>query len=346
MGADRELGRRLTAAIAYLLRLQASSGAWTDFWLPVGTSDAWATAFVGLGMHAASGSPVLDPQVRQEALSAAQRAAAWLLAQPRPHGGWGYNSQVAPDADSTAHSLSLLARLGLPAPAEAIAFLLSCRTWSDVDAAPGGFRTYTFSDPENPWAQPHAGVTAAALRALFDLGRLSRAELAAEWAHLLVPAQRLDGGWDGYWWTSPAYATGMALEARAQSGSPLLARPVRLRRMPLTAFDEAWALHAYALLGDEQAVHRLARRLLSRQDSDGGWPSAPVLRVPPSHPGARGLDDLQATDARRLFATSSALRALALHAGMVEGALLSPNRHPARDESLWRPISPSALQTR
>ena len=132
MGADRELGRRLTAAIAYLLRLQASSGAWTDFWLPVGTSDAWATAFVGLGMHAASGSPVLDPQVRQEALSAAQRAAAWLLAQPRPHGGWGYNSQVAPDADSTAHSLSLLARLGLPAPAEAIAFLLSCRTWSDV----------------------------------------------------------------------------------------------------------------------------------------------------------------------------------------------------------------------
>jgi hypothetical protein len=307
---NQALRRGLTASVNYLLRLQAPTGAWTDFWLPVGASDAWATAFVGLGLHAASESHLLDPQVREAALAGSRRAAAWLLAQPRSNGGWGYNGQVAADADSTAHCLSLLAHLGVPAPREAIAFLLASRTVS-------GFRTYAFPNPQHAWTHPCSDVTAAALRALFDLGRFSQAELAAEWVNLLGTAQGLDGLWNGYWWISPSYPTGLVLEVWAQAGRPLLHRPVCLRQRKPSVFDQAWALQTHALLGEEQAVHRLAGWLLTCQESDGGWPSAPVLRVPSSQPGVSVRDDLQGTDARRLFATASALRALALHAPIV-----------------------------
>ncbi|MFB3909689.1 MAG: hypothetical protein ACE15D_14940 [Candidatus Eisenbacteria bacterium] len=302
-------------AIRYLRRAQASTGEWTDFWLPVGTSDAWATAFVALALESAARCLSLPRSSRASALEGARKGAAWLRGRPGPRGGWGYNGVVAADCDSTAHVVSLLARLGEPVPDESIAFLLSHRT-------AGGFRTYDFSDPGHEWTHPSPDVTAAAIRALSDARRLSSADLEAQWRGYLAPSRGEDGLWRGIWWVSPSYPTAMALEIGSMAGCALQpdenddggASPAQAsHQRAATAFDLAWTLHARALVSDHQGARRCARRLLRRQQEDGGWRSAEILRVPPSHPAASARGSIVARDARRLFATASALRALALH---------------------------------
>lgn len=293
----------LERGVRYLLRAQHPAGSWSDFWLPVGASDAWVTAYVGLALDAAASCMLLDAATRELAATAAGRAAAWLLARRRPGQGWGYNMTVRADADSTAHVLSLLARVGAGVPAEAVAFLRA-------HLAPGfGFRTYLRHDRSHQWGRPCIDVTAAALRALHDVGEMSGAELAAAWGDLLGPAQDERGWWYGYWWSGPAYATGLALEVWRVAGRPVLLRPVD--RLPSTcAFDTAWAHTAGIDLG---AAHtETAGELLASQEADGGWPSAPILRVPPSHERAgHAMRTVVARDARRLFVTASAVRALA-----------------------------------
>jgi len=161
----------LRAGVDYIARAQHQAGCWTDFWVPVGSSDAWVSAYVGLALHAASVCPSLDRYTRAGAFDRASRAAQWLLDQPRPRGGWGYNAGVWPDADTTAHALTLLARLGIAAPEDAVTFLRG-------HAAPeGGFRTYNRHEPAHQWARPCPDVSAAALRALYEIGELHQPDL-------------------------------------------------------------------------------------------------------------------------------------------------------------------------
>lgn len=295
----------LARGVRYLVRAQHRAGSWTDFWLPVGTSDAWVTAYVGLALYDAAAFALLDRPTRELAADAAHRAAGWLLDQPRPQRGWGYNSTVRPDADTTAHVLSLLARVGLAAPTEAVASL-------KAHAQPGaGFRTYVRQDPAHQWGRPCPDVTAAALRALYDTGELSGHALAEAWAQLLGPAQSPEGWWQGYWWPTPAYPTGLALELWQLAGRPPLPHPLAPALPQSNAFETAWALLARVHVGGEQLP--LVERLVAQQQHDGGWLSAPILRVPPSHERLEGASrTVIAHDARRLFVTASAVRGLAL----------------------------------
>ncbi|WP_157452010.1 hypothetical protein [Deinococcus aquatilis] len=329
----------LQAGLAYLLRAQHPAGSFTDFWLPVGTSDAWVTAFTGLALHAVAVCPWLPPELCALADAAARRAARWLLDHAHPRGGWGYNANVSADADSTAHALSLLARLKLEIPAQAVALLQAHRVGEL------GFRTYAWAGSPHPWTQPCPDVSAAALRALSDLGELTPAQLRTAWESMLGQHQRPDGLWEGYWWQNPAYATGLALEVWAAAGRPpLRCFPVRWP-VPESAFDLAWYSHAQKLLNqrllknaDSEAAcvadtlaARASARLLSMQAADGAWPSSPLLRVPPAHPTSGGVT-LRAQDARRIFTAASVLRAL------VSGA---PNEQvPVRPEPL-RQVRPT-----
>ncbi|MVN86451.1 hypothetical protein GO986_06700 [Deinococcus sp. HMF7620] len=293
----------LERGLTSLLRAQHPAGSWTDFWLPVGTSDAWVTAYVGLALHAVSVCPWLPKEPRYRARTAAQHAAQWLLTHEHPRGGWGYNAAVSADADSTAHALSLLARLGQPIPAGALAILRA----HEVDGE--GFRTYLWPNPAHAWTRPSPDVTAAALRALHDLGDLSTAGLHGAWTVMLAPQQTSEGLWTGFWWTGPAYPTGLTLEVWAASGRPTRPEPPTLSQTG-HAFDLAWQLRAQQALGQPQAAATTAQ-LLSRQADDGAWPGAPILRVPPAHPASVGFT-LTARDDRRVFTTASVLRALAL----------------------------------
>ncbi|THF66794.1 hypothetical protein E7T06_20245 [Deinococcus sp. Arct2-2] len=327
--------------LAYLLRCQHPAGSFTDFWLPVGTSDAWVTAYVGLALHAVSGCSWLPDDTRALTDAAARRAARWLLDHAHPRGGWGYNASVSADADSTAHALSLLARLNMDIPAQAVAFLNAHRV-DDV-----GFCTYAWpSSSVHLWTQPCPDVSAAALRCLHDLGELTQTQLQAAWLSMVGGQQQSDGLWEGYWWPSPAYPTGLALEVWNTAGRPPLRWvPARwpVPESGLSAFDLAWSLRAQTLLDgtpsenpDLQNTERteLAAQLLTLQAADGAWPSSPLLRVPPAHPTSGGVT-LRAQDTRRVFTSASVLRALVLGAPDVTAPTeFSPFRQPRQ------PISP------
>ena len=295
----------LERGIAYLTGTQHPAGSWSDFWLPVGTSDAWVTAYIGLALCAASQSPLLDKGIRGAAESSALRAAEWILGRQQRLSGWGYNSTVPPDADSTAHALSLLAHLGVKVPAEAIVFL-------HEHEVPGkGYRTYQWHNPDYQWTLPCADVTAAALRALYHVGEMRRADLQAHWQEMLGSTQDEHGWWTGYWWTTPNYTTGLALEVWHLSGCPPLSYPLNHHLPAIVPFDLAGSLYANSFYGNQAGRDALLARLLSLQEPDGAWPSVPMLRVPPSNTLAGSMyRTIIAQDARRLFTTASVIRAM------------------------------------
>lgn len=295
----RKRQESLARGVTYLLAMQEPDGSWWDFWLPVGASDAWVTAYIALALLEATTSPLLPKPVRIRARQAAERAAAWLARQCTPaRPGWGYNASAPLDADSTAHVISLLARLGLQVPAAALHTLHS---HIGVD---GGYRTYRH--PSN-WSAPAADITAATLRALHDAGELDAAALRGQWAALLQDQQDADGWWQGYWWLSPGYATALVLDLWMRAGRPALARPVDPALPHVNAFDLAWTVRIAQTLGWEMADPLAA--LLQLQAHDGGWPAAAILRVPPERVDAPAVT-LPARDARRLFVTATAVFAL------------------------------------
>lgn len=289
----------LARGVAYLLATQEPDGHWWDFWLPVGASDAWVTAYTALALLDAAAGPHLPAPARTRARQAAERAAAWLLGQLTPaRPGWGYNAAAPVDTDSSAHAISLLARLGQEVPAATLA------TLRGAGAAGAGYRTYQH---ESNWSAPAADISAAVLRALHDAGELDAAALCAEWQTLLGPHQAADGWWQGYWWLSPAYTTGLVLDLWARAGCPTLAQPITPAWPRGNAFDLAWSVRIAHLSGWELAEPLAS--LLRLQAHDGGWPAAAILRVPPERAGAPAVT-LHARDARRLFVTATAVAAL------------------------------------
>ena len=304
--------RAVVRAADYLCAAQLPSGQWTDFWLPVGSSDAWVTAWAALAIA----------ELRQQS---ARRAAAWLAVQQAAGGGWRYNATVAPDADSTAFVVSLFAKLAVPISADALAFL-----WAHY--APGrGFATYAFPDPAHAWTRPCADVTASVLLALYAARALDPPRLLQCFMELLHPVQQPSGDWEGFWWEEPAYTTALTLEVWHRAGRPALRFPLSLRGADdvfSTAGRLLVALHAQ----NAAAVLDLGDRLLSRQQPDGAWPGAARLRVPPSHPRQNGLPKAQLSrDRRRVFTTALALRAL-------RAAL------PWREDSPAKTLPPRGLQ--
>lgn len=152
------------AAVDFLLAARSSSGEsshWTDFMLPAGASDLWVTAFVG---------GVLARSPDAEAHAAAEAAWLFLAERASAEGGWGYNTNVPADADSTLWGLRLGAALGVsecPAARRARAFL-------DRHRHPdGGLATYASADAVRAylglpqglsfagWTASHGCVTAA-----------------------------------------------------------------------------------------------------------------------------------------------------------------------------------------
>ena len=97
----------IDASTTYLLNQQAADGHWEDYSLPVGPSDAWVTAYVGLAL-----GHVTPHTGAAAAPSAAKRAARWLVTNRPYAAGWGYNGRTRPDADSTAHVIALLQATG------------------------------------------------------------------------------------------------------------------------------------------------------------------------------------------------------------------------------------------
>jgi squalene-hopene/tetraprenyl-beta-curcumene cyclase len=157
--------------------------------------------------------------------------------------------------------------------------------------------------PFGGWCAPHTEVSATAGRALAAVSSQGVAEHASAAWRYVRSRQRADGSWGAYWWDSPHYATAEAVELALALGdgeSAARAGEWALRTqhedggwdvpgVGTSAFATALCLSVLVNVGaDRRSVGAAARRLVSLQNDDGGWPSHPIMRIP--MPGDRHPD--------------------------------------------------------
>lgn len=254
------------------IRLRFAENHWRDYLMPAGESDTWTTAWVLYHMsalHAIYGDAAL-----QEQLSA---AAHWLSGHLSPGGAWGYSITTNSDADSTSLAILGLRRLGFSIPSSATELLHTCRK------AEGGFSTYPDSEAlRNAWTLASAEVSTFACEA---------AQVAPEFEDLtfqfLNRSQLANGLWGHYWWTSPLYATWMALNLygmRAEVPRRLDVEQTLLAYEPCGAFETALLLLCLKQPGlspaPREVIHNLVQRLVQMQREDGSWPPSAWFYLP------------------------------------------------------------------
>lgn len=298
------VGDALEKGARFLLGAQSPDGAWRDFDLKPGRSEAWVTSYAGTALVGAAAT------VRGVNLAAALAGARTFIDAARdPRGGWGYNSRCDPDADSTARTILFLRAIDAPLPLRDYAALAKFQLES------GDFSTYRAFAGRPGWCAGHPDVTVVALRALLEalppghvILRRGRARLARYVRETSSTAS--------YWWPSPLYmAKELLLLQREDAAGFHLLLPRSSASSEPSCFDAALALEIGVLReGPPQNCHAKAQRLASRQNPDGSWPSSPLLRITDplsTRPGDRRFRSSEiASDDRRIFTTATVISAL------------------------------------
>jgi hypothetical protein len=255
--------------IRYLCSTQHADGHWQDYRdLPVGTSDQWITAYVGLAL--AQYGRWLD---HAAASQGARRAAVWLTDRRSYSDGWGYNGRTGPDVDSTAFVLALLGELEMPIAGADQAFLR--RHWRSQGEC--GLATY---EGPGAWGHAHWDVTPWGY---LGLSKIDQDSLRDSFLAGLKDNRMADGMWRSYWWRNPYYSTFTTLEVLERLGISEPDAPLTTASSP-RQIDNAFDLGC--LIGIESlraaAPERLGgylQHLLSWQADDGRWPGHANLRV-------------------------------------------------------------------
>lgn len=261
--------RPLMRAVRFLVEQQSADGAWRDFLLKPGRSDAWVTAYVGFKLLNVARHESYD------GLAPALAAAARFLEGARDgSGGWCYNTRVAPDADSTAWAILFLRGIGAPVTLRDYAAL------AKFQLSDGAFATYKNMGPLHGWGRAHADVTILALAALG--GALTPDHIILRKGYASLAAYlRGSNPFSSYWWPSPFYmAREMLMLSRAFPGAPICSMPIPMLPASAGCFERALALEVDVVR--ERSRRHIARALSElrlSQLSDGSWPSAPILRV-------------------------------------------------------------------
>jgi len=291
----------IAGGLAYLARTQDADGAWTDWALPPGPSRTWTTAYVGWRLSAL-------PRLASLPAPDLDRAAAWLAEAACADGGWGYAPATGPDADTTAQATAFLRRRGIASP-HGVARLLAHH---QLD---GGFATYTRAWNHGAWTNSHLEVTATAVLALSGEPGVPREALQSA-RRFLRQGRGADGLWPSYWWTTPLYATEVALACLERDSDDLRRRTaaaVAAQPAP-TGFEMALQLLCLAHLGVDHLLPGRREALCATQLPDGSFPSGPVLRVTHrhvAHPWSAADAGPTFADEGRTFATATAVAALA-----------------------------------
>ncbi len=294
--------RALWSGVDFLLRHQSRDGHWSDFKVPVGVSTAWITAVAGRALVATRS---LGHNRGVE--TAIEAAASWLSANEHAGGGWGYNSDVPIDADTTAHSAIFLQAAAGTSDHRLINVLQRFRRDD------GGFGTFVPGAADGGWVRSQPDVTAVVALAL--------ARLSGENSVLLRPALSYCRQWlqasrvvPSYWWKSPFYATAMMALLFSETESADSGFPCAGTITPETALDQALVLILSACTKADQSSVLTA--LTGRQECDGSWPASTQLCVTDSdclQPWAVTNGYARCfTDHNRIFTTSITVYALAL----------------------------------
>jgi hypothetical protein len=301
----RRPSKALTTTLQFLIDRQSADGAWRDFLLKPGRSDAWVTSYVGLRLLQIERTFSFDALRRPIAT-----AMRFVERSRNANGGWGYNAICPPDADSTAHAILFLRVAG------ATPTLRDYRDLSRFQLPDGAFATYRRGDALEGWCTGHPDVTAVALRALAAVLPSHHRILRHGYARLAAYLKRREP-LASYWWPSVFY---LARELRALSRECSNAPVFELPQLAITndagCFARSLAIELAMLDDGETNVEAQLRALRRMQIADGSWPSEPILRV--VNPRSKRLDDRYArrspvvADDRRIFTSATVAAALAL----------------------------------
>lgn len=276
----------IEAAQAYLLT-HVENGLCLEFYqLRHGPSQAWTTACVGSTLAEFGEVP--------PAMIDALLSLRWDC------GGWSYNQNSVPDADSTLRVLQFLAKIGFSDQTiitKAERFVISHQH------ADGGIATYLpemvvqMGYPEGGWTDSHPCVTALAAHILLN-------EPARAKARRFVSTRLEKADARAYWWRTPWY---VRYESGVMNGEAIGSDPVEI----------GLALLLKERLG--RADRKLTSSLAELQLSDGSFPPSHQFRIPRPN---QFLDDITegtetVEDRMRIFSTAAAVVAIAR-----QGALL------------------------
>lgn len=293
------IAARLESALRALIDQQCEDGAWRDFSLPVGKSDAWVTAVVGRAVL--EGAELLGSP---SAKGAAERAADWLITHEHPSGGWGYNSTTPVDADSTAHAALLLVELADVDQARLLTIL------RQFQCSNGGFATYREADGSGAWIEPCPDVTAVAGLAIAMLGDQEAGHAAVSYCLEMLA---INQGAKSYWWDSENYTSAMLAVLLSWFSREI---PITCDADQCDPFERALGILRDSACGSIEFPKIM--QLLDMQQHDGMWPATwhlsivdPLCRQPWSEP--RQYNRIFKDD-RQIFTT--ALCALAISKAM------------------------------
>jgi len=295
---QKELKRSINHSTGYIHEKRALDGLWYDFDTLAGASSEWVSGYIlsTLSLLSDYSCPI-------------DRAHKILLTRQRANGGWAYNHKVPTDADSTSWVMMSFSGLPLWRPSAMIRGINFIR--DHFNHADGGFTTYAPKDHieqfieankdlTKGWLGSHTCVTAVALQSLLFNKLHSDQEIINKGCRFLTENQQSNKLWNSYWWQGNAYSTFHCLKTL------LLAKHISIRdakkvidevisRMSVegywvesnndsSLFSTALFLRTVLLLPDKKnlkAVSKCVDYLLQSQLTDGSWPSAPILRIPP-----------------------------------------------------------------
>ncbi|NIG55371.1 prenyltransferase/squalene oxidase repeat-containing protein [Chitinophaga sp. Cy-1792] len=301
----------------FILSNQQQSGWWKDYYVSIGTSDEWVTAYVAC--HLAR----LNDAKSQRAL---HRAWKILKTRYRENEGWGFNALIPTDADSTIWTwlFAVTAQFSHEFPTAGFSIM---HAYQDEE---GGVISYSLNGRVgritreqnhnyfNGWQIPHFCVTAAYA--------LAGEQLAIEY---LLKHQKPEGYWYSYWWKGPEYATAISTEALYNKNAE------KYREIIIAAVN--WAMnHAQLALNShlpnpfklalllktilcspakiekKELLSAMVCHLLHTQEASGSWPASAEMRMPdPDNTKHEADENIKFfKDERKNFSTITILDAL------------------------------------
>ena len=274
------------AAKTYLLA-RVENGLCLEFHqLRHGPSIAWTTACIG--------STLAEFRVVPKGMLEVLLSLQW------DSGGWSYNQNSIPDADSTLRVLQFLGKVGFDNREvinKAERFVISHQQTN------GGIATYlpaavaVMKYPEGGWTTSHPCVTALATRVLRDTQSRDN-------ANRYVIDRLKTGDARAYWWRTPWY---VRYESGRLNGEGVSEDPVEV----------GLALLLKTRLGI--ADKKLMAKLVGLQLDDGSFPPSHQFRIPRPN---QFLDNITeqgevVEDRTRIFSTAAAVVAISRHEALL-----------------------------
>ncbi len=350
------VSRAARRAAAFLLSEYKPGIGFEDFLMTRGQLPNWVSGYVGVALlewakQAGGGGETSLPRETLGSLAvdlmAKRRDYGWSavdLAKSRAADRIFVENLIGEDGDTTAWVINLLLSLGDIDRATIDAGIRGLTQYQQPD---GGFSTYlerALGPEAAGYTCSHVEVTAAVIEVLLMAGFPAGDKVIRKGLEFIKQRQEPDGLWEAYWWDGQMYSTFHCLLAMQKSGCiPSSESRDRLVERILSmqgeggswgdatlgkneSFETALAIKILLLLDSSLAASSEVKQgvvsLLNYQKADGGFNSAPMMRVPeigekePWRIKEWKLDlavgfGIIARDQNRLFTTATVLSALA-----------------------------------